>query len=111
MSQSPYVIYTLEIQILARFLWLKTLSSVFFREKLKYGRKIGQHFYAHMSVLLSCLQKYVFLLHSHVKFKLRGVDLIPVCLRFTGPKTKQSEIVESGRKIRKTFFLYFDFEE
>lgn len=64
-----------------------------------------------MSVLQSRLQKYVFLLRSHVKFKLRGIDLIPVCLHFTGPKTEQSEIIESGRKIHKTFFLYVDFEE
>lgn len=64
-----------------------------------------------MSVLQSRFQKYVFLLRSHVKFKLRGIDLIPVCLRFTGPKTEQSEIIESGRKIHKTFFLYVDFEE
>lgn len=32
----------------------------------------------------------VFPLSSHVKFKLRQIDLIPVCLHFTGLKTKQT---------------------
>lgn len=88
LSQVSLCYIHLRVQVHVRFLWLQSFSSGF--SERKYGRKIGQHFYVHMLVLLGYLQKYIFLSNSHAKFKLRGTDLIPTCLHFTRLKTKQT---------------------